>query len=252
MKVIALSLGILLASSELAPRARAEADPHGHSAVQGPSAAEALIDLKAGNARFAAGEPAHSQQGTARRKELVSGQKPGAIVLSCSDSRVPPELVFDKGLGEVFVIRVAGNILGAAQVASVEYALEHLGSRLIVVMGHESCGAVKAAVTTPVGTSAGSHDLDFLVSDIQHGLDGDLAHDASDKKLRKPVMKNVDAVARRLVQRSRIVRKLVEAGEVQVVSAIYSLETGKVDFWNDGAPRKPERASSNPGDRPAH
>jgi len=199
-----------------------------------------LSDLKAGNQRFIDDQSQHTHQNSVRRKELIHGQKPGAIVLSCSDSRVPPEVIFDQGLGDIFTIRVAGNILGAATVASIEYAVEHLGTRLIVVMGHESCGAVSAALKTPVGKTAGSPDLDSLISTIQGNLTPDgsgdgatraLASATTDKTLRQPVMRNVDAVVKSLKQRSRIVSHAIEEGKVQVVPAIYGLESGKVDFF---------------------
>jgi carbonic anhydrase len=213
-------------------------DPHSAShTAESPSVTplDALNLLKEGNRRFSEGEPSHAHQGAQRRRELASGQKPSAIILSCADSRVPPELVFDQGLGELFTIRVAGNVLGAATVASIEYAIEHLGSRLIVVMGHESCGAVKAALSTGRGKSAGSADLDVLVSMIQPAIEtseGRMPASAlEDKTLRKPVMQNVNWVADRLVSRSRLIRKKVEAGQVQIVRAIYGMESGQVDFW---------------------
>ena len=199
-------------------------------------AALTLQDLKAAKAQFMKGNFA------ARRKELVAHQDPKVIVLSCSDSRVPPEHIFGKGLGDLFTVRVAGNILGAATVASLEYAAEHLGASLLVVMGHESCGAVKAALTTERGDSAGSLDLDSLVSSIQGNLDraAELpgrgmasVYHAEDKKLRQAVIGNVDVVAADLMKRSKIIRHRVETGKLKIVRAIYSLESGKVDFWGE-------------------
>ncbi len=209
-----------------------------HEEARGQPAASAYHDLVAGNQRFVEGTPKPWKADAKLRGELAKGQKPKAIVLSCSDSRVPPELVFDQTIGEVFPIRVAGNVLGAAQVASIEYALSHLGTNLIVVMGHESCGAVKAALATPRGQSTGSIDLDSLIASVQSNLDdkadagGRAIASADDKTLRKPVMQNVDAVAEGLVKRSKIVRDFVATGQVKVVRGVYSLETGKVDFWS--------------------
>lgn len=201
---------------------------------------EVLDSLRAGNVRFIEGKSTHALGDPARRKELTAGQKPGAIILSCSDSRVPPELVFDKGLGELFTVRVAGNVLGAQTVASMEYAVEHLGAKLILILGHESCGAVKAALTTPMGQSAGSPDLDALISVIKPNIRSlDRAVASEDATIRKPVIANVDGVGARLLQRSRIIRKHVEEGKVQLVHGIYSLETGKVDFWNTEEKRGP-------------
>jgi carbonic anhydrase len=218
------------------------ASGHGHAPIEGVSPDIVLKALEEGNRRFATNASTHPNTDPVRRASLASGQKPSAIVLSCSDSRVPPEMIFDQGLGDVFSIRVAGNVLGAAAVASIEYALEHLGSRLIVVMGHESCGAVKAALHTPRGKTAGSPDLDHLITTIQPYLEENGRQIASsayadDKILRKPVMMNVDGNAERLMTRSKIVRNAVESGRARIVRAIYSLETGKVSFW--GADAKP-------------
>lgn len=202
-----------------------------HATPKGMPPQEVLAKLEAGNRRFVENKTRGEHRDADRRRALASGQKPEAIILSCSDSRVPPELVFDQGLGDLFTIRVAGNVLGAATVASIEYAVEHLGSRLIVVLGHESCGAVKAALSTPVGTSIGSPDLDQLVSTIQPTLEGtDRKIAAQDTLLRAPVMANASFVAKRLVTRSPIIRKHVESGNLKIVTGIYGLESGKVDF----------------------
>lgn len=196
-----------------------------------------LQSLAEGNQRFVAGTPQPTVAVSKRRLDLAMGQKPGAIILSCSDSRVPPELIFDHGLGDLFTVRVAGNVLNSDSSASIEYAVENLGSSLIVIMGHESCGAVKAAVSRKKGESAGSPDLDSLVGSIQKnlGITGSDAHSyaaAQDKKLRKAAMTNVDAVADQLVSRSAIIAKAVKSGKVKIVRAIYNIETGAVDFWN--------------------
>ena len=205
--------------------------PAPHEAPKGESPDQVLTELKAGNKRFVEGKLEHSHQNIARRKELVSGQKPGAIILSCSDSRLPPEIVFDQGLGDIFVVRVAGNILGNATVASIEYAVEHLGSRLIMILGHESCGAIKATLSTPPGKSAGSTDLDAIVAEIRGNLDGlTPAALKGDPNLHIAASANVDAVTTKLLKRSRIVRDQVKSGGVSIVKAVYSLETGKVEF----------------------
>ncbi|MGZ3798075.1 MAG: carbonic anhydrase, partial [Pseudobdellovibrionaceae bacterium] len=126
----------------------------------GVNAKTALAWLKNGNTRYLKGTLRKDGQSNKDRERLVTGQKPHTIILSCSDSRVPPEVLFDQKLGEIFVIRTAGEALDNAAIASVEYALEHLGSHLLVVMGHESCGAVKAAFSTLKGEDAGSPALD--------------------------------------------------------------------------------------------
>lgn len=188
----------------------------------------ALNELKEGNSRFVSEKPQSLSTATESHRELLAqGQSPHTIVLSCSDSRLPPEHVFDQGLGKIFTIRVAGNILNAEAVASIEYAVAHLGSRLIVVMGHESCGAVKAALQTPAGQCAGSPSLNKLIRKIQNNIGKIISCCPS---LRAPVKKNAAAVAKELMKRSKIVRAAVKSGTVQVQEAIYSLNSGKVDF----------------------
>jgi carbonic anhydrase len=206
----------------------------GHAdAAAGVTAADAMKMLQDGNKRFVEGKATHAKQDVARRKELANGQKPHTIVLSCSDSRVPPELAFDQGLGELFVIRVAGNVLGAATVASIEYAVEHLGSKLIVVMGHHSCGAVKAAVAAKPGESVGSPDLDTLVASIQPNLQITGRVPAGEEKtLATYVKQNVNGVVQDLRKRSTIVRKQLDGGKLRVVPAVYDLESGVVKFWD--------------------
>lgn len=196
-----------------------------------------LDRLVNGNERFVIGSAKGEHRDENRRKELVGDQKPFAVVLSCSDSRVPPELIFDQGLGDLFTIRVAGNVLGSAQVASIEYAVAHLGAKLIVVMGHESCGAVKAAIDAgdskkKIGESA-SPDMDWLVTSIRPALKsrGLASLSPEDPKLRKPVMANIDAVTDNLVVRSKVIGEAIAKGNLKVVRGIYSLESGRVEFW---------------------
>jgi carbonic anhydrase len=207
--------------------------PASHPVRQAQDPVNVLESLKNGNQRFVHGELLHPRQGPDERLALAKGQAPGAIVLSCADSRVPPEVLFDQGLGDLFVVRVAGNIAGPAEVASIEYALEHLGSRLLVVMGHDSCGAVNAALSTPPGKSAGSPDLDRLVSEIQRNLAREhFQLKSADPANHNQAMANVDAVAEDLRQRSEIVRERVEKGDLRIVRSIYDLSTGQVEFWS--------------------
>ncbi|MEK7690527.1 MAG: carbonic anhydrase [Bdellovibrionota bacterium] len=206
------------------------------TAVDALASDQALGWLKEGNARYVSGKTKGPARDLATRQELAKGQHPYAIVLSCSDSRVPPELIFDQGFGQLFVVRVAGNVVGAATVASIEYAAEHLGSKLLVVMGHESCGAVKAAMDTPPTKSAGSMDLDTLVSAIRPNIESyrKLASSSTDpeaKTLRTPVKMNVNGVAARLLKRSKILRHLVHTGKLKVVGGVYGLASGEVEFW---------------------
>jgi carbonic anhydrase len=192
--------------------------------------------LTLGNDRFVAGTSNGDHRDEKRRRELASEERPFAIVLSCSDSRVPPELIFDQGLGDLFTVRVAGNVLGSAQVASIEYAVQNLGAKVILVMGHESCGAVKAAIESKGKSKLGdgsSTDMNWLITSIRPTLKkrGLASYSSEDPKLRKPVMANVDSVTDNLVIRSKVVADAVAKGDLKVVRGIYSLESGKVDFW---------------------
>ncbi len=223
-RTLAVAVGSLALTAAVA-----RADQHA-GAAKNLAPAAALQALEEGNARFAGGSAARCQTESRVREALVAGQAPNAIVLSCSDSRVPPERIFDQGLGDLFTIRVAGNILDQENLASIEYAVVHLGTRLIVVMGHEYCGAIKAALETPPGGDAGSPNLTALVAEIQANLAGTKAA-AKDKTLRGPVKANVDAVAAGLLKRSRIIKDAVAAGKVEIVRAIYSLKSGKVELW---------------------
>jgi carbonic anhydrase len=206
-----------------------------HPAVESMAKWDAFNELQAGNKRFLKANPKYHPDED-RRLELVDGQHPHSIVLSCSDSRVPPELIFDQGLGDIFTIRVAGEVLDASAIGSIEYAVEHLGSKVIVVLGHESCGAVKAALATPKGQSAGSPSLDKMIAAIQDNLDGNMLYSPEDKTLRGPVRANVTAVARQLVQRSPIIQKAIESGEILLAQGIYSLKSGEVEYWYVGQP----------------
>lgn len=198
----------------------------------GPVSAEKSLGwLKNGNTRFVTGRLRADGMKSADRTRLSAGQKPHAIVLSCSDSRVPPELVFDQKLGEVFVVRTAGESLDNNVIGSIEYAVDHLGSNLIVVMGHSSCGAVKAALASLQGSDLGSPALNGLVADLKPRLT-QYANKKSSEGLVEEVSANVNGVARDLLARSQILRDAMATGEVKIVRAVYHLETGKVD-WPD-------------------
>jgi carbonic anhydrase len=216
-----------------APAAAAHASSGHHDSGGGVSAEQSLGWLMNGNTRFMKNHVRNDfkkiQAKQKRLGELSKGQKPHAIVLSCSDSRVPPEIVFDQNLGEIFVVRVAGEALDSSVIASVEYAAEHLGSNLIVVLGHESCGAVKAAISMQEGKSSGSPSLDRLVADIRPRIE---------KTMRTPVVNdtlveswaNARGVAKDLLSRSEIIRAKVKGGNLKIVSALYHLGTGLVSF----------------------
>jgi carbonic anhydrase len=201
-----------------------------HKREAGPVKAEkALGYLKNGNRRFTAARNRNDGSSKTDRTRLVSGQKPHAIILSCSDSRVPPEVIFDQRLGEIFVIRTAGQALDFAVIASIEYAVSHLGTNLIIVMGHESCGAVKAALGTLKGGDAGSPWLNKLVADLHPHLKRFTELTPTDGVLVES-WANVDGVAKDLLERSEIVRRLVESGEVSLQNALYHLGTGQVEW----------------------
>lgn len=200
-----------------------------HAPAAGGSAKDAYQSLINGNERFVSGHAKHPAQDDETRKGLAGGQQPQTIILSCSDSRVAPEVIFDQGLGQVFVIRNAGHVPDSSAIASIEYAIEHLGSKLLVVMGHESCGAVKATLSTPVGKSAGSPDIDKLITAIRPNLMG-LSMSAEDKTIRGPVKANVEGAARDVFKKSAIVREAVKSKGFRIVQAVYELASGKVSF----------------------
>jgi carbonic anhydrase len=205
-----------------------------HQSVKGVDPEKALGWLKNGNARFVKNQFRKDGRSSKERKGTVAAQHPHTILLSCADSRVPPEHIFDQGIGEIFVVRVAGQALDTSVIASIEYAAEHLGSKLVVVMGHDSCGAVKAALTTPEGKTAGSPSLDKLVADLQPRLKSDKgrmpASESFSKNLAAEVELNAKGVAKDLMARSEIISKKVKAGELKIVSAVYALDSGKVSF----------------------
>ncbi|HSE62653.1 MAG TPA: carbonic anhydrase [Thermoanaerobaculia bacterium] len=203
-------------------------------------AREALERLREGNRRFASDSASRDGlTGPMRRNELTEGQEPFAIVLGCSDSRVPAEIVFDQGLGDLFVIRVAGNIVASSQVGSVEFAAERFGTRLVVVLGHSRCGAVLASLEElqqPTGQR--SRNLRSIVDRVRPSVEAllatELRHDP-DALVRQAVRANIRASANQLRHGSEILEELVRKTGLLIVGAEYSLETGVVDFF-DGQP----------------
>lgn len=203
-------------------------------------ALKAIERLREGNRRFVSGAPADPvRTDRMRRKALEAGQEPFAIILGCSDSRVPAEIVFDQGLGDLFVIRVAGNIAAPSQVGSIELAAGDLGTRLVVVLGHSRCGAVLATLEDlrqPSGDL--SRDLRSIVDRVRPSVEGLPAtqpgHD-EDALVRQAVRANIRAAADHLRHGSVILEQLARKDGLLVVGAEYSLETGVVDFF-DGAP----------------
>jgi carbonic anhydrase len=201
------------------------------------SAQEALDRLREGNHRFV-NETAHRERGVShevRRRELTAVQYPFAIVLGCSDSRVPAEIVFDQGLGDLFVIRVAGNIVAPSQVGSVEFAAERFGTRLVVVLGHSSCGAIAATLEDLRGEGQGSRHVRSIVNRIRPAveplLETELRHQP-EQLTRQAIRANIRASANHLRHGSEVLERLIQREGLLVVGAEYSLETGVVDFFD--------------------
>ena len=230
------------------------ADPtHADQPIVPP--AEAMSRLKEGNGRFTAGNPQHphdsvderkymaansyenagtiplgmtSEQAAKRRAELTKSQHPFAIILSCSDSRVPPETVFDEGLGDLFIVRVAGNVLNDEGLGSIEYGVDVLGARLIVVLGHQSCGAVDAAMKTVAAKGKAPGHIQSLVTAIKPVVDATPKGD-----LDTMIKANVKHVVDALRSSTPILKARVDSGEVQVTGGYYALETGAVTFLDE-------------------
>ena len=203
-------------------------------------AGEALARLREGNARFASNvRGPDTIVSHTRRPELPSEQEPLAIILGCSDARVPAELVFDQGLGDLFVIRVAGNIVAPSQVGSVEFAAARFGARLVVVLGHSQCSAITATLEElRRPTENQSRNLQSIVDRVRSSVEGllatDLKHD-TDALVEQAVRLNIRASADHLRHGSAVLEQLIRDQGLLVVGAEYSLETGEVDFF-DGVP----------------
>lgn len=204
------------------------------------SATAALARLRAGNHRFATDTRSGGDLATiARRQAVAAAQEPFAIILGCSDSRVPAELVFDQGVGDLFVIRVAGNIVAPSLVGSVEFAASQFGTRLVVVLGHSQCGAIDATLKEIRSPSAsGSKNIKSIVDRVRPALEELVAaepdQDVSDL-MHRAVRANVRSSADHLRHGSELLEDLIATDGLLVVGAEYSLETGEVDFF-DGAP----------------
>ena len=203
---------------------------------------EALARLRDGNQRFAAnvrGSDAFVSH--TRRAELAAGQQPFAIILGCSDSRVPAEIIFDQGLGDLFVIRVAGNIVAPSQVGSVEFAAERYHTRLVVVLGHSQCGAILATLEELRTPTSHSHNLRSIVDRVRPSVEALLRTDLRNDEealVREAVRANIRTSANHLRHGSQVLEDLIQKNGLLVVGAEYSLETGVVDFF-DGVPGQP-------------
>jgi carbonic anhydrase len=200
------------------------------------SATEALARLRQGNQRFVAAV-GHTNQDFAHtpRVELTTAQEPFAIILGCSDARVPAEIVFNQGLGDLFVIRVAGNIVAPSQVGSVEFAAEQFGTRLVVVLGHSNCGAILATIhALRSATRERSGNLQAIVDRVRPSIETLMATELRNDEpalIRQSVRANIRASVDHLRHGSAVLEELIQRDGLMVVGAEYSLETGAVDFF---------------------
>lgn len=200
------------------------------------SAEDALLELQNGNRRFVAGDiNAATVASRAHQAGMSDGQAPFAIILACSDSRVPVELVFDQGLGDLFVIRVAGNIVAPSQIGSIEFAASQFGTRLVVVLGHSNCGAVIATLKElSLGHTHRSPNLRAIVDRVRPAIEPILkAHEDSDEATltAAAVRANIHASVGQLSRGSLILEQLISDGKLRIVGAEYSIETGEVEFF---------------------
>lgn len=184
-----------------------------------------LDRLKKGNERYILDKLEYNNQNRKRRKNTIESQDPFAVILSCADSRVVPELIFNTGIGELFVVRVAGNVANTSSIASIEYAVENLSTKLIVVLGHQNCGAVTAAIQ---GGKQGPN-LDHLLAHIGPAIEST----TNKKNLELIIRKNAKLAASSLAKDSEIIKNKIKSGELKIVNAYYNLENGKVDFWEN-------------------
>ena len=189
-----------------------------------------LEKLKAGNEKFVSGHPAHPHESLNRIRELKQGQHPFAVIVSCSDSRIPPELIFDQGLGDVFSIRTAGNLIGELELGSIEYAVEHLHCKLIVVLGHENCGAIQA-----YARSENEKHTDHIQSIIEY-----IASEDEEKMVPDSLRSNIDVLVNAnithavnlLSSSTPVLKPLADKNEIKIIGAYYDLDSGRVLFNN--------------------
>lgn len=202
------------------------------------NAKDALRKLKKGNQLFVEATLKGTELSTKiSREEMVLEQKPFAIILGCSDSRVPAELVFYQGLGDLFVIRVAGNVVAPSQIGSVEFACQRFGTQLVVVLGHSHCGAIEATVDALIGDpdklSPNVAAIVDRVTPAVHSIIDGHENENREELIQKSMRANVELSVRMLSMRSRILRGLIKQKELKIVGAEYSIETGVVDFYDD-------------------
>ena len=192
----------------------------------------AIQALKDGNARFFGGQATRPEMSANERRAQIMGQTPYAAILACSDSRVPVELVFDQGLGQLFVVRVAGNVVGEAGLGTLEYAIRHLDVHLVVVMGHEACGAVAAALLPEAQVQEEPHHLQNLIRRIQPSLQDMPTIRDKKARMREAVLNNVRYQVS-LLRDEPVIREAEATGQIRVIGAYYEIGSGAVDFLVD-------------------
>ena len=188
-----------------------------------------LDRLKAGNEKFVNGHPIHPDETLSRIRDLKTGQNPFVVLVSCSDSRVPPELIFDQGLGDVFSIRTAGNIIGDYELGSIEYAVEHLQCKLIVVLGHENCGAIQAYASSENEKNTGDHIqnlVDYIAAEEEQKTIPDTLRSDIDILVKANITHGVNL----LKSSTPVLKPLVDKNEIKIIGAYYDLDSGSVQF----------------------
>jgi carbonic anhydrase len=203
--------------------------PAGISADTGPSSEDVLEALKKGNERFSSDKPAYPNEGAVRRTQVAPAQHPMATVVSCSDSRVPPEILFDRGIGDLFIIRVIGNIGGADQTGSAEYGVEHLETPLLVVLGHTRCGAVSATLQHAHVEGSIPQLLDHITPAV-NTVRKQYPETKDAELLPHAIKANVFQSISEMMTRSAIIRERVHSGKLKVVGAVYDIQSGKVEW----------------------
>jgi carbonic anhydrase len=217
--LVASAFGLLIA-----PHALAKGRPQAPDVAP----ADALRRLSDGNARYVAGRATHPDSGPGRRRAVAGGQHPFATILTCADSRTPPELIFDQGLGALFVVRVAGNVVDDPALASIEYSVIHLGSRLIMALGHQRCGAVRATLDALDG-KASEADRDTRIGALANLIaPAARAAPPGPGRLEAAILANARRSAGLILSESRPLRARARDGRIEVVSAVYSLDDGRV------------------------
>jgi carbonic anhydrase len=206
-----LSLAVFAAASEDKPAITAQ---------------QALQKLSEGNARFVQDRATHPHQSAERRAEVIAGQNPFAVILGCSDSRIPPEIIFDQGIGDIFVVRTAGQVVDDVALGSIEYAVEHLEVPLVVVLGHDRCGAITATIA---GGEAAGH-IGSLAAALNPAVEKAKKMGGEDQLLNNSIDENVRMIVLQLRSSQPMLSKLVAEGKLKIVGARYRLDSGKVEI----------------------